>query len=165
LVALLAIFIALRSEAGNQARFNLQLSQSKELALASARPILAIEREGYEDVKALAIANHGPGTAIITDLRFVLRKEESTDLGDLIELGEEKEVVWNEIPDFRAPFYLPGKSSEDALRITDERLVECGFSQKNVPRLLGKIEEQLDAVEIFIKYEDVFGSKFELIEK
>ena len=63
LVALLALFIGLRNEARNQKIFERQLSLSQQAASAAAWPLLAIEREGYEDVKAVTITNHGPGTA------------------------------------------------------------------------------------------------------
>jgi hypothetical protein len=47
LVALLALFIGLRNKARNQKRFERQLSLSQQAAGAAARPLLAIEREGY----------------------------------------------------------------------------------------------------------------------
>ncbi|MEH2549685.1 hypothetical protein V1283_006330 [Bradyrhizobium sp. AZCC 2262] len=74
LVALLALFIGLRNEARNQKRFERQLSLSQQAASAAARPLLAIEREGYEDVKAVTITNHGPGTAVCRVIKFVRRK-------------------------------------------------------------------------------------------
>ena len=162
LVALLALFIGLRNEARNQRRFERQLSLSEQAASAAARPMLAIEREGYEDVKAVTITNHGPGTAVCRVIKFVRGKKETSDLSDLIELNEAKEIIWNECPDFPTPFYLAGKSSEDAIRITEDRLTACKIGSKRIPDLLADIEAQLDEIEIFVEYEDVFGSKFKL---
>jgi hypothetical protein len=162
LVALLALFIGLRNEARNQKRFERQLFLSQQAASAAARPLLAIEREGYQDVKAVRITNHGPGTAVCRVIKFVRRKKETTDLSDLIELDEANEIIWNECPDFPTPFYIAGKSSEDAIRITEDRLIECEIDPKRLPDLLSDIEAQLDEIEIFVEYEDVFGSKFKL---
>ncbi len=75
LVALLALFIGLRNEARNQRRFERQLSRSQEAASAAARPLLAIDREGYEDVKAVTITNHGPGTAVCRVIKFIRGKK------------------------------------------------------------------------------------------
>jgi hypothetical protein len=162
LVALLALFIGLRNEARNQRRFELQLSLSREVARAAAKPLLAIEREGYEDVKAITIANHGPGTAICHVIKFVLGKKKASDISELIKINEDDDIVWNESTAYATPYYLAGKSSEDAFRITAERLRECKIAPSRIPELLGDIERQLDKIEIFVEYEDVFGSKFKL---
>jgi len=162
LVALLALFIGLRNEARNQRRFERQISLSEEAARAAARPILAVEREGYENVKALTITNHGPGTAICRSIRFVRGKETTSDLSDLIQLNEAKEIIWNECTEFAAPYYFAGKTSEDAIRITEAQLAGCKIAPKRIPSLLAEIEEQIDEIEIHIEYEDVYGTKFEL---
>jgi hypothetical protein len=164
LVALLALFIGLRNEARSQSRFELQLLQSREAARAAARPILAIEREGYEDVKAITIANHGPGTAICHVIKFVLRKKEAIDISELIEIKKDYDIEWNEATIFATPYYFAGKSAEDAFRITADRLRECKIAASDIQALLTDIEKQLDKIEIFIEYEDVFGSKFKLEE-
>jgi hypothetical protein len=164
IVALLAIVIGLRNESRNQRRFELQLSQSREVSRAAVRPLLAVEREGYEDVKALTIVNHGPGTAIISVIKFVRGKKEATDIGELIKTNEDEEVVWNESTEFVTPYYIPAKSKEDALRITDERLRECGIAEKRIEPLLADIEGQLDKISIFVEYQDVFGTSFKLEE-
>jgi hypothetical protein len=162
LVALLALFIGLRNEARNQRRFELQLSLSQEVARAAAKPLLAVEREGYEDVKAITIANHGPGTAICHVIKFVRGKKEASDISELIKINEGDDIEWNESTAFTTPFYLAGKSGEDAFRITAERLRECGIAANRIPALLEDIERQLDKIEIFVEYEDVFGTKFKL---
>jgi hypothetical protein len=162
LVALLALFIGLRNEARNQRRFELQLSLSQKVARAAAKPLLAIEREGYEDVKAITIANHGPGTAICHVIKFVRGKKEASDISELIEINKDDDIEWNESTAYATPFYLAGKSNEDAFRITADRLGECGIAERRIPALLEDIEKQLDEIEIFVEYEDVFGSKFKL---
>ena len=160
LVAVLALIIGLRNEARNQRRFKEQLSQSRKIAQAAARPLLVVEREGYEDEKAIALANHGPGTAILKTLTFARGGRQASDISELLDVGEEVEIFWNESTVFAIPYYLGGKSREDAFRINEERLRECGVPAKHVQPLLNEIEEQLDEIEITLEYEDVFGERF-----
>jgi hypothetical protein len=164
LVALLALFIGLRNEGRNQRRFQLQLSQSLEVAHAAARPVLAVGREGYEDVKAITIANHGPGTAICRVIRFGLGKKKAEDILELIEINEDYDIEWNENTIYVTPYYIAGKSVDDAFRITADRLRESGIAASEIPSLLSDIERQLDEIKILIEYEDVFGTKFRLEE-
>jgi len=160
-VAVLALIIGLRNESRNQRRFNEQLSQSRKIAQAAARPLLFVDREGYEDEKAITLANHGPGTAIITAVTFTRGGRQASDIAELLDLHEEAEIIWNESTSYATPYYLAGKSSEDAFRINAERLTECGVPGKRVQPLLDEIEEQLDEIEITLKYEDVFGERYQ----
>lgn len=160
LVAVLALIIGLRNENRNQKRFNEQLLQSRKIARAAARPWLFVEREGYADEKAITLANHGPGTAIVKTLVMSRGKRQASDISDLLDVQEDVEIFWNESTTFATPYYLADKSSEDAFRVTGERLAECGVSAKRVQSLLEEIDEQLDEIEITIGYEDVFGEKF-----
>jgi hypothetical protein len=162
LLALLALFIGLRNEARNQKRFKQQLEQGKKLAESAARPLLSIEREGYEDQKALTLENHGPGTAVVMSVLFRSDSRSAKDLSDLLKVPAEPEIIWNEMTSYgSSPSYVASKSSEDMFRITEERLLECGFSRKRAAETLENIEKQLDNIDVIIKYEDVFGQRFE----
>jgi hypothetical protein len=161
LVAVLALIIGLRNEARNQKRFNEQLSQSRKIAQAAARPLLFVDREGYEDEKAITLANHGPGTAIVKTVTFARGGRRATEIAELLDLDEEAEIIWNESTSYATPYYMAAKSSEDAFRITADRLTECGVPIKRVQPLLDEIEEQLDEIEITLGYEDVFGERFQ----
>jgi|ERR1700738_31612 len=163
LLALLALFIGLRNEARNQRRFGQQLEQGKKLAESAARPLLSIEREGYEDQKALTLENHGPGTAVVTSVLFKSGSRSADDLSDLLKVPTEPDIIWNEMTIYgSSPSYVASKSSEDMFRITADRLLECGFSRKKAAETLEDIESQLDDIEVIIKYEDVFGQRFKV---
>jgi hypothetical protein len=160
LVAVLALVIALRNEARNQRRFDEQLSQSRKVAQAAARPMLFVEREGYEDEKAITLANYGPGTAIVKKVEFTRGARHAKDIVELLDVEDKADIVWNENTSFETPYYMAGKSSEDAFRIQAERLVENKIPAKRVQPLLDEIDNQLDEIEITIEYEDVFGERF-----
>ncbi len=158
-VAVVALFIGLRNETRNQRRFQLQLDQSRRVAEAANKPLLSVEYEKYEDEKAVTLHNRGPGTAIVTSLVFHRGSKKSTDMSDLILL--DKEIDWIEAGEFATPFYMEGGSNQDALRINADRLTECGIAGAAQQELLDDIEQQVDDVGIAIKYEDVFGTKYE----
>lgn len=91
-------------------------------------------------------------------------KKEASDIAELIKIDEADDIEWDESTAFATPFYLAGKSSDDAFRITAERLRECKIAPGRISTVLEDIEKQLDKIGIFIEYEDVFGSKFKLEE-
>ena len=162
LVALLALFIGLRNEARNQKRFKQQLEQGKKLAESAARPLLSIERDSYEDHEALTVVNHGPGTAVVMSVLFRSGSRSVKELSDLLKVPAEPQIIWNEMTSYgSSPSYVASKSSEEMFRITEERLIECGFSRKQAAETLEDIEKQLDNIDVIIKYEDVFGQRFE----
>jgi 16S rRNA U1498 N3-methylase RsmE len=113
-------------------------------------------------VKAITFANYGPGTAIITNLTLKRGRRHATNIAELLELNTEVEILWNENTTYYAPYYMSPKSTEDAFRITVDRLTELGVT--DVQSLLNEIEGQLDEIEITADYEDVFGTKFRLEE-
>jgi hypothetical protein len=163
LVALLALFIGLPNEARNQKRFESQLAQGGKLAAAAARPLIIVGREGYEDEKVVTLENRGPGVAIVLSVSFVRGRRQATDISDLVDVPTKPEIIWDEINPYESyPYYLAAKSTEDMIRISAERLLDCGLDSKQASQLLDSIETQLDEIKIVVKYEDVFGQKFEV---
>ena len=162
LVALLALFIGLRNEGRNQKRFQSQLTQAKTIAAAAARPLIFVGREGYEDEKAVTLENRGPGTAIILSVSFSRGHRSANDISELVDVPNKPEIIWDEINPYDSfPYYVAAKSTEDMIRISAQRLDECGLSSKEASQLLNNIERQLDEIEIIVKYKDVFGEIFE----
>ena len=162
LVALLALFIGLRNETRNQKRFQSQLAQGKELARAAARPLISVGREGYEDEKAVTIENRGPGVAIVRLISFKRGHRHATDISELVDVPAKPEIIWDEINPYDSPpYYVAAKSTEDMIRISSDRLINCGLSSEQATELLNSIETQFDEIEIVVEYEDVFGHKFE----
>jgi hypothetical protein len=160
LVAVVAVVIGLRIETRNQRRFAEQLSQSRKVAQAAARPMISVESEGYENEKAVTLVNHGPGTAIVTKLTIERSGRHAKDIVELLDVKEKADIVWNENTTYETPYYMAGKSSEDAFRIKAERLIENKIPAKRVQPLLDEIDNQLEEIVISIEYEDVFGERF-----
>jgi hypothetical protein len=96
-VAFIALFIGLRNERRSEMRFQEQLNLSRRVAEANARPLLATYINGYEDEKGLVLVNHGSGTAVISDIKFVLGDRSASCAADVIDLP--REVIWEECPD------------------------------------------------------------------
>ena len=90
--------------------------------------------------------------------------EEATDIAELLTINEGDDIEWNESTEYRIPYFVAGKSSEDVFRITADRLRECRIAPNRIATTLRDIEKQLDEIAIFIEYEDVFGTKFNLAD-
>jgi hypothetical protein len=160
IVSITALIISFRTERRNQKRFERQLELTNKIASANVKPLLAVSFEGYIDIKGMALDNHGPGTAVVTNLQFHRGKRGSKDLSELIDFDEE--VIWNECPSYSdEPVYIPGKSSEVLLRLTLDRLTEDGMSEKRALELLESLEAQMDEISIVVSYEDVLGNKID----
>lgn len=159
LVALAALAIGLRNESRNQRRFERQLELSSQVAAANARPLLALSYEGYGDRKGIILQNHGPGTAVITDLWCHRGERRSKDLADIFDLGWG--IPFEELSGFPdGTYYVPGKSSEVLVRLTYKALDEAG-KKEEAHHLLEKLERQIDEFSMVVSYQDVLGNKIE----
>src|SRR4051794_27039936 len=108
LIALVALFIGVRNENRNQARFQQQLDSSKRIAEANVRPLLALTISGYLDRKALELVNHGTGTAVIRSISFSRGDLVASSVPDIIQLS--REVIWNDFTELEnVTEYLPAK--------------------------------------------------------
>jgi len=157
LVALVALAIGLRNETRNQKRFERQLELSSKVAAASAKPLLALSYEGYGDRKGIILQNHGPGTAVITDLWCCRGERRSKDLADLFDLGWG--IPFEELSGFPdGTYYVPGKTSEVILRLTQAALEEAG-KRNEAGELLVELERQIDEFSMVVSYQDVLGNE------
>jgi hypothetical protein len=157
LVALVALVIGLRNEARNQRRFERQLELSAKVAAAGAKPLLALSYEGYGDRKGIILQNYGPGTAVITDLWCYRGERRSKDLADLFDLGWD--IPFEELSGFPdGTYYVPGKTFEVILRLTQEALEEAGKKDK-ASQLLEELERQIDEFSMVVSYQDVLGNE------
>ena len=103
--------------------FDTQLDQSRRVAEASAKPILSV-----------AIRNHGPGTAIIREIKFVRGKDEASQVCVLLNVERYPEIQWNEDTEFVCPCYIDGKSVEDAFRVDAEHLRGGGVQRNGLKK-------------------------------
>jgi hypothetical protein len=157
LVALVALVIGLRNETRNQKRFERQLELSSKVAAASARPLLALAFEGYGDRKGIILQNHGPGTAVITDLWCCRGQQRSKDLAELFDLGWG--IPFEELSGFPdGTYYIPGKTSEVIVRLTQKDLEEAG-KKNEASQLLEELERQIDEFSMVVTYQDVLGNE------
>jgi hypothetical protein len=157
-VALVALYLTFRGERRNQMRFKEQLDLSRRVAKANVRPLLAVTVSAYVDHKALELENHGAGTAVIRKLAFRRGKRTATNVLDLMDF--EQEIVWDdfvtEIDD--SVLYIRPESSEMMIELTQDRLLEQGFSERDAAALLEDLEKQIDEVRVTVTYDDVLGN-------
>jgi hypothetical protein len=156
-VALVALYLAFRSERRNQIRFEQQLELSRRIATANVRPLLARTVSGYLDRKALELSNHGAGTAILRKVTFRRGKRSAASVLDLLEL--EQAVVWDDFTELGSSIsYIPAKTSETIVELTQDHLLGQGFSARAAAALLEELEKQLDEVQVTATYNDVLGN-------
>ncbi|MGH9966406.1 MAG: hypothetical protein ACREBG_01025 [Pyrinomonadaceae bacterium] len=157
-VALVALYLTFRGERRNQIRFKEQLDLSRRIGEANIRPLLAVTVSGYVDRKALELENHGAGTAVVRELAFRRGKHTATDVLDLMEF--EQEIEWD---DFitgleNSTLYIRPNSSEMMIELTQDHLLEQGFSEDEAATVLKELEKQIDEVRVTVTYDDVLGN-------
>ncbi|MGH9874316.1 MAG: hypothetical protein ACRD9S_17830 [Pyrinomonadaceae bacterium] len=157
-VALVALYLAFRGERRNQTRFKEQLDLSRRIAEANIRPLLAVTVSGYVDRKALEVENHGAGTAVVRELAFRRGKHTATDVLDLLEF--EQEIEWDDFTTGleNSILYIRPNSSEMMIELTQDHLLEQGFSEDEAAALLEELEKQIDEVRVIVAYDDVLGN-------
>lgn len=157
IVAVGALIVAFCIERRNQLRFNDQLKQSREIAIANMKPLLTIHPKSYIDHKGIALANRGVGTAVITDIEFEKDGCTTRSLVELFDLGPG--FMWDTFWKFSSDkYYLPANEKYQLVKLTTERLVAQGLSDKSALELLVKWQEQKSGIKVRVEYTDLLGN-------
>ena len=156
LVAVVALIVSFLAERRNQRRFDQQMEESRLLAHANVRPLLALTRSGYLDHKALHLVNHGIGAAVVTKVRFERGGRTALSVPDVVELSGN--VVWDDYTEYSEDgiFYIPAGGAETLIELTQDNLEQQQhMGEFDAAQLLAALEAQLDEVKVVLTYQDV----------
>lgn len=121
-VAVVALCVAFRVERRNQRRFEEQLKQSREIAIANLTPLLTIQSQVYVNRKGVTLANRGVGTAVITNITFEKEGRTSRCLVELFDLGSD--FLWDTFWTFSGDrYYLPADKTYQLVELRADSLV------------------------------------------
>lgn len=162
IAAVVAIIISIRAEMRSQARWNDDKDREKEIATANARPLLSISSVGYENRRGLRLTNDGIGPAIITEVTIKKGDRSGNTVAEVISLG--KPVVWDTFRRFRPPLQPIAAGQErmiielTAAGLKSKEIQGCENTNSEVDEMMGKLKDELRAVQIQIIYTDIFGN-------
>lgn len=165
IIALIAIIIAIRVEGRTNSRFNSQLELANQVAIANAKPILAVIPSDYTHLKSVGLSNYGVGTAIITNISFSKGDRVKDGLWKLFDLQADlppgsKEVEWDHYWTFgNREYYLRAGQDIQLVKLSEEILSDQKFSASNVVTILNSYRQQLKGIGVEITYKDIFGNK------
>jgi hypothetical protein len=117
LVALVALYLTVRSERRSRLRFQHQLDLSERLIEANVRPFLAVTTLTYENHRGLELTNHGVGLAVIRKVTFRRGKSTATSAAGLLEL--KRDFDWDDCTDYKSgPFYHRSQETDTLVELT-----------------------------------------------
>ena len=156
-VAGAALYVAFRIERRNQLRFDDQLQQSREIAIANIKPLLTIHSQIYVNRKGISLVNRGVGTAVITDIEFEKQGRTTRNIVELFDLGSD--VLWDTFWKFSGEeYFLSADGKYQLVELTAENLVVQGRTNEKALELLAKWQEQKSGISVRIKYSDLLGN-------
>jgi len=159
-VAIVALFVAFRVERRNQLRFEEQIKQSRDIAIANMRPLITVRSQIYINHKGITLSNFGVGTAVITNIEFEKDGYSTHNLVELFDLGTE--FKWDTFWKFSGDKYiLSADGKYQLVKLTSENLVEQGWSEEQAIELLSKWQEQKSGINVRVEYEDLLGNTLE----
>jgi hypothetical protein len=160
LIAVLAVIISLRLDNRSSTRFEREQKQAFDTAAATVKPLLAIETYNYKDEKAVVLANHGPGTAVMTRIMMARGNQSVLNLAHLFQF--QRKIVWNDFSFFTQEIhYIRGNSQMFLLKLSQKNMVSANDNMDSTQalQLLEEWERQLIGIQIRIEYEDVLGNR------
>ena len=157
-VAIIAIVVAFRVENRNQKRFDQGISESKKIAEANVKPLLAIYTIGYETFRGMRLANQGQGTAVITNVVLHKNGVEGQNAADLVDLPQS--MFWDTYWRFGGTnLYIKAGDERRLLELSQKNLIAQGIDEKEASEILSILKDEMNNIEITIEYEDIIGNK------
>jgi len=145
--------------------FQRQQLRAERLAVASVKPLLWLQRQGYVDMKSILLRNYGLGPAIIKQARFSKGGRSTNKLVDLFDIrapGRPSEgIMWEtfvNLPEKRA---IPAQGEVVLVKESLEHLTGQGIDSKTGLALLAQWAKQAAGIEVDIEYADILGNRME----
>jgi hypothetical protein len=157
-IAVLALVMSIRSDR----RAERVAAANERVAAAAVRPILVLERLGYDDHKAVRLLNNGPGVAVVKGIDIRRNGESFDRLADMFELGARWDRFFWIVPGQQ---YLPPGVEKSLVKLTFDGLVAQGKSESEATTLLEQWEKELAGATICITYVDVFDNEMPVCER
>ena len=156
-VAVAALCVTFHVERRNQKRFDEQLKQSRQIAIANMKPLLTIHSQTYVNHKGITLANRGVGTAVITDIEFKKDGRTTCNLVTLFNLGHD--FMWDTYWKFSGDkYYMAADGKYQLVELTGKNLVAQGWSERQALELLNKWQEQKSGIRVRVEYADLLGN-------
>lgn len=155
--ALAAVIVAVCSERRNQRRFDEQLRESRELAQANVKPLLAVSSQTYADLKSVRLTNRGIGSAIITKVEFSRGQQRTTDLVDLFQINE-RPFLWETFRRLPNRYFVAPSDTIYLVKLSAPHLRQQGLSEQEAGSILAQWQQQKSGIHVLLEYEDVLGN-------
>ncbi len=145
--------------------FQRQQLRAERFAIASVKPLLWVQRQGYVDMKSIRLRNYELGPAIIKQARFIKNGRSTNKLVDLFDIrapGRPSEsIMWETFVNLPGKRAIPAQGEVVLVKESLEHLTGQGIDSKTGLELLGQWAKQAAGIEIDIEYSDILENEME----
>lgn len=161
LVAIAALWVAIKSEKRSQDQFNQRIELEKEVVRAQFRPILIVNHSRSKNIHHIKVFNRGNGPAKVKSISIEKDgRMAERFMKELFSIPENEAINWGTSRKIgkKVSYIQPGNSITLAeIYIKD---IEVNKQiEKEAYQIIESFNKQASGIKITIKYEDFLGNK------